>query len=74
MPRLPELRFHKRMQLMRSDPNVFSRMESSTEQPHVTPAVPGFATDDPRPNSLSLVETVERLVRDGYAGRLRAGR
>ena len=74
MPCLPKLRFNKRMQLMRSDPNVLDRTESSAEQPHVTPAVSGFATGDARPNSLSLVETVELLVRGGYAGRLRAGR
>jgi hypothetical protein len=68
MPRLPQLRLNKRMQLMLADPNMLSRMDASVEHAQATSTVPRFATNDPRPNALSLAETVELLVRGGRAG------
>ena len=68
MPRLPQLRFNKRMQLMHMDQNVLSRMDGLVEQAHVTYAVPGFEAESARPIALSLAETVELLVRGGRTG------
>ena len=68
MPRLPQLRFDKRMQLMRTDVNVRSWTEAPVEQSHVSSRRPRFADDTARPNALSLAETVELLVRGGRAG------
>ena len=68
MPRLPELRLDQRLQLMLGDANVLDRTSRPVKHSHVTSEVPEVARDEARPISLSLAETVERLVRGGYAG------
>ena len=68
MPRLPQLRFNKRMQLMHMNQIVLSRMDGLVEHAQVTYAVPGFEVENARPIALSLAETVELLVRGGRTG------
>ena len=68
MPCLSELRFNKRMQLMRVDLNVRSWTDAPEESAHVSSRPSRFADTNARPNALSLAETVELLVRGGRAG------
>ena len=68
MPRLPELRFDERLQLMRIDVNVRSWMDGTVEQGHGMSEVPDSSRDNGRSNALSLAETVELLVHGARAG------
>jgi hypothetical protein len=68
MPRLPELRFDERLQLMHVDQNVFARMDGPVEQGHGMSSVSECSRDKARPTALSLAETVELLVHGAHAG------
>ncbi len=63
MPRLPQLRFNERLQLMMLiEPNVLARTGTRVEQAHGMSEAPGFPRDKARSIALSLAETVELLV------------
>ena len=68
MPRLPELRFDERLQLMHMDHNVFARMDGPVEQGRGMSEGSDCSRDNGRPNALSLAETVELLVHGARAG------
>jgi hypothetical protein len=67
MPRLPELRFDERLQLMHPDQNVFARMGGLVEQGHGMLEVSECSRDKARSTALSLAETVELLVHGARA-------
>ena len=68
MPRLPELRFDKRLQLMHMDRDVFAYMDVTVEQGHGKSEGSDCTRDKARSGALSLAETVELLVHGAHAG------
>ena len=68
MPRLPELRFYERLQLMHMDQNVLARMDRPVEQGHGKSESSDCSRDNGRSTALSLAETVELLVHGARAG------
>jgi hypothetical protein len=68
MPRLPELRFDERLQLMHLNQNVFARMDGSVEQGHAMSEGSDCTRDKARSTALSLAETVELLAHGARAG------